>query len=145
MTVILLYSLQFQVTGDCGWVAFSGSRFRGPSVALRPGVYEAVPELHRKASSLRKVLPESKSSGGAQAQREDRFVARAWAFLAIHAAARELDSREAIQWTKSGFNFQADFGPKLGRQINKEICSIRWTLGWANIYKHRRPKIITIF
>ena len=87
------------MTGDCGWVAYSGSRFRGLGVALRPGVYEAVPELHRRASSLRKVLPENQSgSGAAQAkQREDRFVARAWAFLAIHAAARELDSREAIR------------------------------------------------
>ena len=86
----------FEVMGKCGWKAFAGSKFRGFGLELQPGVYEAVPQLHRKASSLRKILPASKREA-APSLHEDEFVARAWAFLAIHeAAAKELDSRPVV-------------------------------------------------
>ena len=82
----------FEVVGECGWKAFAGSKFRGFGLELQPGTYEAVPQLHRKASSLRKMLPASKRE--AASPHEDPFVARAWAFLAIHeAAAKDLDPR----------------------------------------------------
>ena len=82
----------FEVVGDCGWKAFAGNKFRGFGLELQPGVYEAVPQLHRKASSLMKVLPASKRDGSSL--HEDEFVTRAWAFLAIHeSAAKDIDSR----------------------------------------------------
>ena len=90
----------FEVIGECGWEAFAGSKFRGLGLALQPGVYEAVPQLHRKASSLRKILPASKRRALSLHVHEDEFVARAWAFLAIHAGAKELDSRPVVIGTR---------------------------------------------
>jgi hypothetical protein len=97
-----------EITGECAWAVFDLQSYGGTSMTLMPGLYEAIPDLHRSIRSFR-MVPVSRlaaekaeeKKGEEEEQIEFRELAtqdpvsRAWAFITLHDMLGRLESNPA--------------------------------------------------
>lgn len=99
-----------KITGDCAWVAHSEAYYQGRNVTFLPGMHEAVPDLYKDISSLKKIPVASfeedaeeydvseetvydydsiiQESGG-----RNSLIDRVWAYMTINDVLEKLDIR----------------------------------------------------
>jgi len=94
------------IDGNCAWIAYEQSGYKGQSLTMMPGAYEVLPAfMHKKISSLRIVA--MKITRTARMMTEGRTtapansVARLWAFVtikeALERAADDSSTKEEIE------------------------------------------------
>lgn len=85
------------ITGDCAWIAYKEAYYSGSSVALMPGEYQAIPDLHKSISSLKRI-PKSKLYPSESAKNETdvetgKLLKRVWSYLTIQDTLVKLELR----------------------------------------------------